>query len=73
MARIIVPLKGTEWEALTKLANRERRDPREQAALIVVRALEQAGLLPACDLGGHLIAEFPVDNRPLEAAHAGGD
>ena len=47
MARIIVPLKITERDALVQLAERERRDPRDQAALIVVRELERAGLLPA--------------------------
>jgi hypothetical protein len=44
---ITVPLKADEKDALRKLAERERRDPRQQAALIVVRELERAGVLPA--------------------------
>jgi hypothetical protein len=51
MTRITVPLKSSERDALWKLAERERRDPRDQAALIVVRALEQAGFLPTAPQG----------------------
>lgn len=45
MSRVVVSLKTAERDALVELAQRERRDPREQAALIVVRELERAGLL----------------------------
>jgi hypothetical protein len=45
MAQVTVKLKNEEKDALQQLAERERRDPRDQAALIVVRELERAGLL----------------------------
>lgn len=47
MTRVTVTLKLHEREALVALARQERRDPRDQAALIVVRELERTGLLPA--------------------------
>lgn len=47
MLRITVPLQIDERDALISLAQRERRDPRDQAALIIRRELERAGLLPA--------------------------
>lgn len=55
-ARITVRLTDEEWEALKTGAQVERRDPRDQAALFVRRALEDAGLLapvrePARTLG----------------------
>lgn len=46
MRRITVQLKDAERDALWRLAERERRDPRDQAALIVIKALAQSGLLP---------------------------
>lgn len=46
MVKINVSLKPVERDALVQLAERERRDPRDQAALIVVRELERRGLLP---------------------------
>lgn len=46
MARVTVTLKTAEREALVKLAQRERRDPREQAAKIVADELARRGLLP---------------------------
>jgi hypothetical protein len=49
MARITVSLKATEREALRVLAEREFRDPRAQAAIIIRRELERAGLLAAAD------------------------
>ncbi len=61
MARIIVPLFPDEREALIKLAERERRDPRDQAALFIRRELEQAGLLPA---------DEPMTAQPVQAAGA---
>ena len=46
MRRITVTLQQDEREALVKLAQRERRDPRAQAAVILRRELERRGLLP---------------------------
>lgn len=46
MAQIVVKLKPSERNALRQLAERERRDPRQQAALIIRRELESVGLLP---------------------------
>ncbi len=45
MARITIRLENTERDALIELSQRERRDPRDQAALIVRRELEREGLL----------------------------
>ena len=47
MARIWVTLQEDEREALRAIAQRERRDPRAQAALMIRRELEREGLLPA--------------------------
>jgi hypothetical protein len=47
MSRISVPLLLAEKLALIDLAQRERRDPRDQAALFIRDELERRGLLPA--------------------------
>lgn len=47
MAEIKVPLKPRERAALRRLAASERRDPRHQAAVILVRELERLALLPS--------------------------
>ena len=44
--RLMVPLDGVERSALAELAQRERRDPRQQAAFLIRRGLELAGMLP---------------------------
>ena len=43
--RFSTPLTVSERAALFKLARHERRDPRDQAALIVRRELERLGLI----------------------------
>ena len=43
--RINVPLKRVEKAALTRLAEQEKRDPRQQAALLIRQGLERAGFL----------------------------
>jgi hypothetical protein len=45
MARITLSLEVPEKDALIKLAIRELRDPRAQAALIIRQDLERRGLL----------------------------
>jgi hypothetical protein len=45
MSRIMIDLELQEREALITLAQRERRDPRDQAALFVVDGLRREGLL----------------------------
>lgn len=47
MIRLNVPLDREERQALIKLADTERRDPRLQAALIIRRELERLGLVAA--------------------------
>lgn len=47
MARVTVTLRAIEREALFKLAERESRDLRAQAAVLIRKALEGEGLLPA--------------------------
>lgn len=45
MIRITVTLHQDEHEALLVLAERERRNPREQAAVLIRGGLERHGLL----------------------------
>lgn len=47
MKGIYVPLDFSEREVIVKLAQTERRDPRQQAALLIRQRLETLGLLPA--------------------------
>jgi hypothetical protein len=48
MSRISVPLPNEATRrALVELAEREWRDPRDQAAKLLVEGLERAGVLPA--------------------------
>jgi hypothetical protein len=53
-------LKPSERQALQALAKRERRDPREQAALILVRELERVGALTP--------AKLAAEPQPAEGA-----
>jgi hypothetical protein len=46
MARVIVTLKADELDALIELAERERRDPRSEAALLLREKLIECGCLP---------------------------
>jgi hypothetical protein len=45
MTRLMIQLDGLERSALTTLAELERRDPRQQAALLIRQQLERLGLL----------------------------
>jgi hypothetical protein len=48
MLRISVPIYDDRTRrALANLAERELRDPRDQAALLIVEGLRRRGLLPA--------------------------
>ena len=49
MRGMYLRLSGDEKDALVKLSERERRDPRAQAALLIRQRLEDLGLLPATD------------------------
>ncbi len=46
MTRLTMKITIEERNALTQLAQRERRQPHDQAALIVRSELERLGLLP---------------------------
>ena len=46
MAKMVLTLHIAERDALFKLAECERRDPRAQAALLLRGELERRGLLP---------------------------
>jgi hypothetical protein len=46
MMRLAVTLEQEERDALLVLAQQERRDPRDQAAMLIRRELERMGLLP---------------------------
>ena len=63
MARVIVHLEESEHVALVTLAQRERRDPRAQAALIIRRWLEHEKLLPAD-------SDAPTPAQPARAAES---
>lgn len=45
MIRVNVTLRNEERDALWLLSERERRDPRAQAALLIRQSLERLGLL----------------------------
>jgi hypothetical protein len=47
MARVMVSLREDEVKGLRELAERERRDPRDQAALCIRYELQRRGLLSA--------------------------
>lgn len=47
MHRIYVRLRLDERNALVKYSKREKRDPRQQAALLIRQGLERLGLLPS--------------------------
>jgi hypothetical protein len=59
MTRVILTLTISEKSALLTLAERELRDPRAQAALIIRRELERLGLLAADLEAGKASAEIP--------------
>lgn len=61
MSWIAVTLENDEKEALKRLAEREKRETRYQAALLIRESLERLGLLPPA----------PAANTPQqEATHA---
>jgi len=60
MLRITVPLQPDEMDALIILAQRERRDPRDQAAVLIRGMLIARGLLPADTMP----AAFDAASRP---------
>jgi hypothetical protein len=45
MTRINVPLPGEALSALADLSAREWRDPRDQAAVIIIEGLRRRGLI----------------------------
>lgn len=54
MAQVVltlIELLENEQAALVKLSELERRDPRQQAAVIIRRELERCGLLKSADHG----------------------
>ena len=68
--RITITLEDAEAKALAVLAQRERRHPREQAAMMIRRELEQRGLL--AELSGQYSPEnsardvVVVGHMPIE-------
>ena len=62
--KIVLSLDGAERAALATLSQRERRDMRDQAALIIRRELERAGLLPTD-------APTPITATAQEAQNGG--
>lgn len=51
--RLSIPMTHVEREALIAKSQVERRDPRDQAALEIRKALEATGYLPSTDGAGN--------------------
>lgn len=49
MRKLVIYLSEDEQKVILDLAQRERRDPRDQAALLIHHELERLGLLPKAD------------------------
>lgn len=65
MARITITLLDDESNALVQLAKRERRSPRQQAAILVRKQLRNLGMLPETILVQQSIdTEVSHDDRP---------
>lgn len=62
MARITLTLRDDEQQALYTLSQKERRHPRQQAAIIVRRELERHGLLQGSDTA-ECTAKQPAGER----------
>jgi len=65
-ARIYVPLRRPEWEALRDLADREYRDPREQAGYLLRQALTD--LANKNEDTGLTLASYPVSSQTQSGA-----
>lgn len=65
MRAIYVPLTERTREALLALSEREFRDPRDQAALIITEGLRQAGVLAESGPSRHAsAASDPQEGAP---------
>lgn len=51
MARITLTISEDEQQALLKLSQQERRNPRDQGALLLRQALEEVGVLRPAVIG----------------------
>ena len=69
LRRITVTLATDERDALRALAFQERRDTRQQAALIIRRELERRGLLPL-DVSSSDVSSSDDEAELHEAQHA---
>lgn len=67
MAKVVVTLKTIEREALVQLADRERRDPRAQASLIICEELQRRGLLSTGSESQAQTGSGKVGNEPRPA------
>lgn len=61
MRRMTVTLHQDEHEALITLAEQERRDPRDQAAILIRSELKRRGRLPVDEQQGEAQAEEAND------------
>lgn len=66
MARVTITLKQEERKALSALAQRERRDPRQQAALILRCELARRGLLALDSQEGRRSGEAEGEEQRAE-------
>lgn len=65
MARITLTINESERKGLIALSERERRDPRNQAALLIRQALEHAGALPATEQPPVLVSMNLAQDRQI--------
>jgi len=56
MARIMLTISEEERQALVKLAEHERRNPRDQGALLLRRALVEVGMLQPAVIGAAAVS-----------------
>ena len=61
-ASVFIKLTREEYDALVKLAEQKRRDPRAQAAVMIRRSLEEYGLIP-----WRPDSRMPIDDTPAES------
>ena len=67
MLRVIVYLNKNEYQALQTLAEREYRDMRSQAAMLIRLSLERMGMLKPT-LDGKSLHSFSDEAEQLEVA-----
>jgi hypothetical protein len=63
LIRVYVPLNDIERKALIQLGIAEKRDPRQQAALLIRQQLERLGLLQPASAASKEVAANGLQNQ----------